>query len=48
MSIKGRDLVTGLPKTIEITESAIREAIAEPIGAIVDSIKVTLEKHHPN
>lgn len=47
MSIKGRDLVTGLPKTIEITESAIREAIAEPIGAIVDSIKVTLEKTPP-
>jgi len=47
MDIKGRDLVTGLPKTIEINEDQIREAIKEPIYAIIDAIKTTLEKTPP-
>lgn len=47
MEIKGRDLVTGLPKNIEITESEVREALKEPVSAIVDSIKLTLEKTPP-
>lgn len=47
ISIKGRDLISGLPKTIEITSEQIREAISEPIGSIVDSIKSTLEKTPP-
>ncbi|AJA48431.1 Rod shape-determining protein MreB [Clostridium pasteurianum DSM 525 = ATCC 6013] len=47
MEIKGRDLVTGLPKNIEITESEVREALKEPVASIVDSIKLTLEKTPP-
>ncbi|MPM47430.1 Rod shape-determining protein MreB [bioreactor metagenome] len=47
MEIRGRDLVTGLPKVIEITESEVREALSEPIAAIIDSIKTTLEKTPP-
>lgn len=47
MPIKGRDLITGLPKTLEISESAVREAIKEPVTAIVESIKATLEKTPP-
>jgi len=45
--IKGRDLVTGLPKTISITTEEIREAIQEPINAIVDAVKVTLDNTPP-
>jgi rod shape-determining protein MreB len=45
--IKGRDLVTGLPKTISITTEEIREAIQEPINAIVDAVKVTLDSTPP-
>lgn len=47
MEIKGRDLVTGLPKNIEITETEVREALKEPVSAIIDSIKLTLEKTPP-
>ncbi|CCC57861.1 rod shape-determining protein [Caloramator australicus] len=47
MDIKGRDLVSGLPKVIKITSSEIREAIKEPVTAIVDAIKFTLEKTPP-
>jgi rod shape-determining protein MreB and related proteins len=45
--VRGRDLVTGLPKTISITSSEIMEALREPINAIVDAIKYTLEKTPP-
>ncbi|WP_298212260.1 rod shape-determining protein [Ferrimicrobium sp.] len=45
--IKGRDLVTGLPKTISVTTEEIRSAIAEPINAIVDAVKVTLDNTPP-
>jgi len=45
--IKGRDLVTGLPKTIKISSSEIRDALKEPVAAIVDAIKQTLEKTPP-
>ncbi len=45
--IRGRDLVSGLPKTVEINAVQIRDAIAEPVSAIVDSIKFTLEKTPP-
>ncbi len=47
IDIKGRDLVTGLPKTIKVTEDQIRDALKEPVSAIVDSIKTTLEKTPP-
>jgi rod shape-determining protein MreB len=47
MMIRGRDLITGLPKNIEITSSEINEALKEPVNAIIDSIKYTLEKTPP-
>src|SRR5690349_14391715 len=45
--IRGRDLVSGLPKTIVVTTEEIREAIAEPVSAIVDAVKATLDKTPP-
>ena len=45
--IRGRDLVTGLPKTIVVSTEEIREAIEEPVSAIVDAVKVTLDKTPP-
>jgi rod shape-determining protein MreB len=45
--IRGRDLVTGLPKTIVVLAEEIREAIEEPISAIVDAVKTTLDKTPP-
>jgi len=45
--IRGRDLITGLPKTIVTTTEEIREAIAEPVSAIVDAVKATLDKTPP-
>lgn len=47
MSIRGRDLISGLPKTIDITSAEVREALKEPITSIVDGIKATLEKTPP-
>ncbi|MEY2456615.1 MAG: rod shape-determining protein MreB [Acidimicrobiaceae bacterium] len=45
--IRGRDLVTGLPKTIVVSTEEIREAIEEPVSAVVDAVKVTLDKTPP-
>jgi rod shape-determining protein MreB and related proteins len=45
--IRGRDLVTGLPKTITTTTEEIREALAEPVAAVVDAVKVTLDRTPP-
>ena len=45
--VRGRDLITGLPKTITITTTEIREALAEPVSTIVDAVKVTLDKTPP-
>ena len=45
--VRGRDLITGLPKTIVTSTDEIREAIAEPVSAIVDAVKVTLDKTPP-
>ncbi|MCA1031917.1 rod shape-determining protein [Bacillus timonensis] len=47
MEIRGRDLLTGLPKTIEITAKEISEALRDTVYAIVDSVKFTLEKTPP-
>lgn len=47
MEIRGRDLITGLPRNISITSSEIVDALKEPVNAIVDSIKYTLEKTPP-
>lgn len=47
MSIRGRDLMTGLPKTITVTSAEALEAIAEPVNSIIDTIKATLESTPP-
>jgi len=46
-NISGRDLVTGLPKELKVSSEEIREALKEPVNAVVDSIKFTLEKTPP-
>ena len=45
--IKGRDLISGIPRTLVIDDAEIREALAEPIGAIVNAIKIALENTPP-
>lgn len=47
LDIRGRDLVSGLPKTFTLTSSEIREALREPIRQIIEGIKSTLEKTPP-
>jgi rod shape-determining protein MreB len=47
MEIRGRDLVSGLPKVLTITSTEVREALSEPVNAIIDAIKSTLEKTPP-
>lgn len=47
MDIKGRDLISGLPKVVTISSAEIREALKEPIASIIDAIKSTLEKTPP-
>lgn len=47
MEIRGRDLVTGLPKTIEITSDEISKSLSEAIASIVDGVKKTLEQTPP-
>jgi rod shape-determining protein MreB len=45
--VRGRDLVTGLPKTIVVSTAELREAIEEPVQAICDAIKYTLDRTPP-
>jgi rod shape-determining protein MreB and related proteins len=45
--IRGRDLVSGLPKTIIVSADEIRRAIEEPVNAIIDAVKNTLDKTPP-
>lgn len=47
LEVRGRDLVAGLPKTIVVTSDEIREALSEPVGAIVDRVKSVLEHTAP-
>ena len=47
MEVKGRDLVAGVPKTLELKSEEVREALAEPVNAIVESVKMALEKTPP-
>jgi rod shape-determining protein MreB and related proteins len=47
MEVKGRDLVAGVPKTIEVNSDEIREAMMEPINAIVESVRIGLERTPP-
>ena len=45
--VKGRDLIAGAPKTIEVNSEEIRDALADPVSAVADAIKVALEKTPP-
>jgi len=45
--VRGRDLVSGLPKTVQITSAEIYKALLEPVTSIIDAIKVTLEHTPP-
>jgi rod shape-determining protein MreB and related proteins len=47
LNVKGRDLVAGLPKTLTVTSEEIRDALQEPVSAIVDAVRITLEKCPP-
>ena len=47
LEIRGRDLVSGLPKTVVISGGQVRQAIAEPVSAVVDLVKTTLDKCPP-
>jgi rod shape-determining protein MreB len=47
MDIKGRDLVAGIPKVVSAASDEIREALIEPISAIVETVHLTLEQTPP-
>ena len=47
MEVRGRDIVAGLPKTMTITSEEIRDALQEPVAAIVDAVRVTLGNCEP-
>ncbi|RAL23501.1 rod shape-determining protein [Lujinxingia litoralis] len=47
MEVKGRDLVAGLPKTLEVNSDEIRDALQEPINAIVEAVRIALERTPP-
>ena len=47
LEVKGRDLLTGVPKTIVVDSEEIRQALSEPVGEIVEAVKHTLEKTPP-
>lgn len=47
LEVRGRDLVAGIPKTIEITEEEIREALSDPVNQIVEGVKIALERTPP-
>src|SRR5690606_15510448 len=47
IEIRGRDLVTGLPKTLAITSDEVTEALSDTVNAIIDAVKITLEKCPP-
>jgi len=47
MEVKGRDLVAGLPKTLEINSDEIRDAMQEPINSIVEAVRIALERTPP-
>ncbi len=45
--VKGRDLIAGVPKTTEVSSVEIRESLTEPVNAIVDAVRITLERTPP-
>jgi rod shape-determining protein MreB len=47
MMVKGRDLIAGFPKAIEVNSVEMREALSDPVNALVDAVKLTLEKTPP-
>jgi rod shape-determining protein MreB len=47
MEVKGRDLVAGLPRTLTISSEEVRQALQEPVNAIVEAVRVTLERCLP-
>jgi len=47
VDIKGRDMVTGIPKTLEISSEEVMQAIAEPVNSIVNAVKIALERTPP-
>lgn len=47
IEVKGRDLITGIPKTVKLSTSKIREALQEPINLIIEGLKLALEKTPP-
>jgi rod shape-determining protein MreB len=47
MEIKGRDLVAGVPKTVEVSDEEIRDSLLEPISQIVDAVRIGLERTPP-
>ncbi len=47
MEVKGRDIVSGIPKTVKIHSSEIRESLQEPIMAIVEAVRLALERTPP-
>ena len=47
MNVKGRDMIAGVPRTVEINSDEVREALAEPITAIVETVRVALERTPP-
>jgi rod shape-determining protein MreB len=47
LEIRGRDLVSGLPRSAVLTSSEVREAIAEPVSQVVETVKETLESTPP-
>lgn len=47
IEVRGRDLVSGLPRTVRMTSTQVREAMAEPIATVVEAVKMTLERTPP-
>ncbi len=47
MEVKGRDIVSGIPKTVKVNSAEVREAIQEPVAAVVDAVRQALERTPP-
>jgi rod shape-determining protein MreB len=47
MEVKGRDLVSGIPKTLDMTAGEVKEALTEPLNNIIDTVRITLERTPP-
>ena len=47
MNIKGRDMIAGVPRTVEVNSDEIREALTEPLSIIIETVRVALERTPP-